>query len=66
MELHITIERANIEDAKEILDLQKLTYQSEAENYNDYTIPPLTQTLEEIEADFITLDNNHSGSRFGG
>ncbi len=47
------IDRATVEDAKEILDLQKLAYQSEAEIYNDYTIPPLTQTLEEIRADFV-------------
>ena len=46
------IEQANVEDAQEILDLQKLAYQSEAAIYNDYTIPPLTQTLEGIEADF--------------
>lgn len=46
------IEQAKIEDAKEILALQKLAYQSEAAIYDDYTIPPLTQTLEEIEADF--------------
>ena len=52
MELNMIIERAHIEDAKEILDLQKLAYQSEAEIYNDYTIPPLTQTLEEMRNDF--------------
>jgi GNAT superfamily N-acetyltransferase len=52
MELNMMIERAHIEDAKEILDLQKLAYQSEAEIYNDYTIPPLTQTLEEMRNDF--------------
>jgi GNAT superfamily N-acetyltransferase len=46
------IEPAGVHDAKEILDLQKLAYQSEAEIYDDYTIPPLTQTLEEMEADF--------------
>jgi len=46
------IERAKIKDAKEILDLQKLAYESEAEIYNDYTIPPLTQTLEGIRTDF--------------
>jgi GNAT superfamily N-acetyltransferase len=46
------IEQANVEDAQEILDLQKLAYQSEAAIYNDYTIPPLTQTLERIETDF--------------
>jgi GNAT superfamily N-acetyltransferase len=46
------VEQANVEDVEEILALQKLAYQSEAAIYNDYTIPPLTQTLEEIEADF--------------
>jgi GNAT superfamily N-acetyltransferase len=46
------VERADVEDVEEILALQKLAYQSEAAIYNDYTIPPLTQTLEEIEADF--------------
>ena len=52
MELNIIIERATLEDAKEILDLQKLAYQSEAEIYDDDTIPPLTQTLEEVRNDF--------------
>ena len=48
----VVIARANVDDAKEILDLQKLAYHSEAAIYNDYSIPPLTQTLEEITADF--------------
>jgi N-acetylglutamate synthase-like GNAT family acetyltransferase len=48
----LIIERAKVEDAKEILALQKLAYQSEAAIYDDYTIPPLMQTLEGIEADF--------------
>jgi ribosomal protein S18 acetylase RimI-like enzyme len=47
------ITRAQIEDAQEILTLQKLAYQSEAAIVNDYTIPPLTQTLEEITAQFV-------------
>lgn len=46
------IKHASVEDAKEILDLQKLAYVSEAEIYNDYSIPPLTQTLEQIQTDF--------------
>jgi|WetSurMetagenome_2_1015567.scaffolds.fasta_scaffold136510_2 ribosomal protein S18 acetylase RimI-like enzyme len=41
-------------DALVILDLQKLAYQSKAALNNDYGIPPLTQTLSEIEADFQT------------
>ena len=46
------IEQAGSEDAKEILDLQHLAYQSEAEIYNDYGIAPLTQDLAGIRADF--------------
>jgi ribosomal protein S18 acetylase RimI-like enzyme len=44
-------EIATIADAPEILDLQKLAYQSEAAIYNDYTIAPLRQTLAEMETD---------------
>jgi anthranilate synthase component 2 len=48
----IAIEEAAVEDAGEILTLQKRAFRSEAERYDDYTLPPLTQTLEEIRADF--------------
>lgn len=47
----ITIEQADLNDAAEILDLQKLAYQSEAALYPDTAIPPLTQTIEEMEKD---------------
>ena len=40
------ITKALYSDLEEILALQKLAYQSEAELYDDYTIPPLTQSLE--------------------
>ncbi len=43
---------ANIKDALQILTLQKLAYQSEALIYNDYNIPPLTQTLDQIKKEF--------------
>lgn len=46
------IEPAGLEDAPAVLALQKAAYRSEAEIYGDHTIPPLTQTLEEIEIDF--------------
>jgi len=46
------IVKADIDDAKDILELQKIAYQSEAEIYNDFDIPPLTQTLEEIKRQF--------------
>jgi len=46
------IQIAGEENLNEILALQKLAYQSEAELNNDFDIPPLTQTLEEIRAEF--------------
>ena len=46
---------ADINDAQEILDLQKLAYQMEAERYNDYSLPPLTQTLQGIQNDFFKM-----------
>ncbi len=48
----MAIEVATIEDAQAILELQKLAYQSEAAIYADYTIPPLVQSLAEMEQDF--------------
>ena len=63
------IELATIVDAKEILQLQKLAYQSEAKIYNDYTIPPLIQSLEEMVSDLrekivlkLTVDGKIVGS----
>ncbi|MFH1777225.1 MAG: GNAT family N-acetyltransferase [Candidatus Omnitrophota bacterium] len=46
--------QATILDAEEILKLQKLAYQIEAERYNDYNIPPLKQTIAEIREQFKT------------
>jgi phosphoribosylanthranilate isomerase len=51
-ELSIRIEPARIGDAADILALQKLAYQSEAELNQDFSIPPLTQTQVEIESEF--------------
>ena len=45
------IERAGIQDAGAILDLQKLAYRSEAAIYGDHAVPPLAQTLEGMVAD---------------
>lgn len=52
--MDISINLANPVDAGEILALQKLAYQSEAKLNDDWTIPPLMQTLSEIEAEFKT------------
>lgn len=48
------IETARIEDAPAILALQKMAYQGEAELYDDYSIQPLTQTLDEVFSEFQT------------
>ena len=47
-----SITHALIENAAAILQLQKLAYQSEAKLYSDFSIPPLIQTIEELEVDF--------------
>ncbi|NLV36988.1 MAG: GNAT family N-acetyltransferase [Clostridiaceae bacterium] len=49
------IEGAVKNDLDEILVLQKLAYQSEAELCDDYSIPPLTQTMESMEEDFSRM-----------
>lgn len=48
------IQPSKMSDAKEILELQKLAFLTEAERYHDYTISPLTQTLDEIIKQFST------------
>ncbi|ACH38748.1 acetyltransferase, GNAT family [Citrifermentans bemidjiense Bem] len=48
----MNIEPATPEDAAEILALQKAAYLSEGELYGDLSIPPLTQTLEELVQSF--------------
>jgi ribosomal protein S18 acetylase RimI-like enzyme len=48
------IAHASPDDAPAILELQKLAYQSEARLYDDWNIPPLTQTLDESISDFTT------------
>jgi GNAT superfamily N-acetyltransferase len=50
--MSIKIERATVSDAEEILLLQKLSYRSEAEIYNDFSIEPLVQTLEQLQKQF--------------
>ena len=48
----VTITKATAADAEDIIALQKLAYQSEAKLYNDYSLPPLTQTLESLQGEF--------------
>lgn len=46
--MDVAIERALVRDAEEILKLQYLCFQPEAALYDDYRIPPLTQTLTSL------------------
>ncbi|MDK9707436.1 MAG: GNAT family N-acetyltransferase [Desulforhopalus sp.] len=46
------VEKATVEDAEEILALQKTAYVSEAELIDDFTIPPLHQTIDDIISEF--------------
>jgi predicted N-acetyltransferase YhbS len=47
-----TIDIASKFDLPQILGLQKKAYKSEAQIYNDFSIPPLTQSTEELEIEF--------------
>lgn len=49
---NVTIELAAESDLQEILALQYLAYQSEAELFDDKKIPPLTQTLSDIKKEY--------------
>lgn len=51
-EKRITIRRAKCENLSDILALQKLAYQTEAELYNDWSLPPLTQSIESLTEEF--------------
>lgn len=57
MGMSVTISAASAQDAEHILKLQYLCYQNEAELYGDYSIEPLTQTLDDLRAE---LDGGHA------
>ncbi|MGN0245576.1 MAG: GNAT family N-acetyltransferase [Lachnospiraceae bacterium] len=48
----MNIEKAEREDLQDILDLQYLAYQSEARLFNNMDIPPLKQTLEDVQNEY--------------
>ena len=48
----LTIDVAERKDAEAILRLQRLAFRSEAEFYQDWTIPALTESLGELLAEF--------------
>lgn len=49
---HVTILPAEPEDLEEIIVLQRLAYESEARLCNNWNIPPLRQTLQDLEQEF--------------
>jgi len=44
---------AKIDDAEAILSLQRRAYESEARLYNDWGIPPLTQSLNSVKDEIL-------------
>ena len=49
---YTSIKQANYEDLKEIFELQKLAFQGQAKIYNDYTITPLIESLDDLQTAF--------------
>jgi len=47
----IKLEIAEAQDLEQILQLQKKAFQDQALIYNDFTLPPLTQTIDELRAE---------------
>lgn len=49
---NVAIGPARVGEAEQILALQRLSYRTEAALYDDWTLPPLTQTLRELVEQF--------------
>lgn len=65
----VLIESAALADLPEILAVQKLAFKSEAELYNKCCIPPMKQTVEDLEEEFkskvflkVVVENKIVGS----
>ena len=64
------LQRADKEDLRSILELQYLAYRSEAELLGNFDIPPLKQTIEDVQREFqngivlkaVTADDTITGS----
>jgi len=54
MQSELQIGRATPVDAAALLQLQRCAYQSEARLYQDWSLPPLLETLEQMQAEFAT------------
>ncbi len=49
---NIQVEIASIDDANKILEIQKAAFLDQVRIYNNYHLPPITQSLESIEKEF--------------
>ncbi|MCR5462645.1 MAG: GNAT family N-acetyltransferase [bacterium] len=63
------IEKATLNDLKEILDLQHYAYITEANRFNNMNIEPLTETLDDLKKEYekgivlkMVIDNKIIGS----
>ena len=45
---------AELQDCEEIICLQKVAYESEAQLYNDWALPPLLQTVDSLRQELET------------
>jgi len=64
----LVIEPATVADCATILALQRLAFRTEAELYDDWALPPLVQTLEELQREFaasLVLKATLSGQLVG-
>lgn len=50
--IELELKKAQEKDLEEILSLQKCAYMIEAEIVNDFSIQPLTQTIDELREEF--------------
>lgn len=50
----IEIQEAELQDCEEIIGLQRAAYESEAQLYKDWTLPPLLQTADSLRQELET------------
>jgi ribosomal protein S18 acetylase RimI-like enzyme len=62
----IDLLRLGVSDAGEILTLQRAAYVTEAQAHDDLSMPPLTQTLDQLREELADLDISAWGVREGG
>jgi RimJ/RimL family protein N-acetyltransferase len=62
----IDLLRLDASDAGEILTLQRAAYVTEAQAHDDLTMPPLTQTLDQLRTELADPDVSAWGVREGG